>query len=188
MSAKKINEAQLIPLLKKGDGSAFALIYEYYAPVLWSFLEKFNLPHVDIEDSIQTTFIKLWENKEKIEEGKPLKNFLMTLAKNDIYNKVKRNIIAQKYLNNLIPEEETEMDNSKELQMILLRILESLPEKRATVFRMSRLEGLKNDEIAKELGISKSTVENHINNSSSLIKKILKNLGFNLLCLFSIFS
>lgn len=105
-----------------------------------------------------------------------------------IYNKVKRNIIAQKYLNNLIPEEETEMDNSKELQMILLRILESLPEKRATIFRMSRLEGLKNDEIAKELGISKSTVENHINNSSSLIKKILKNLGFNFLCLFSFFS
>lgn len=53
---------------------------------------------------------------------------------------------------------------------------------------MSGLEGLKNDEIAKELGISKSTVENHINNSSSLIKKILKNLGFNLLCLFSFFS
>lgn len=76
-------------------------------------------------------------------------------------------------MSDIVPKVDA-IDNTKELNIILLRILDKLPEKRAKVFRMSRLEGYKNEEIAQELGISKSTVENHINNSNSIIKKILK--------------
>ncbi len=187
MSINKYNEVEALTRLKNGDEEAFAIIYSRYAEILWSFLEKFNLSTPDVEDSIQTTFVKVWENRQNIDTQKSFKNYLITLAKNDIYNKVKRSIIEKKYLNDIIPSN-SEFDNSKELNFILLRILDQLPEKRARVFKMSRLEGYKNDEIAKELGISKSTVENHINNSSSLIKKILKNLGFIFLSFFSNFS
>lgn len=180
----KYNEEEVLILLKKGDEEAFSLIYSRYAEILWCFLRKFNLSTPDIEDSVQTTFVKVWENRAKINTQKSFKNYLITLAKNDIYNKVKRNIIEKKYLNDIIPAS-SDIDNGKELNIILLRILDQLPEKRARVFKMSRLEGYKNDEIAKELGISKSTVENHINNSSSLIKKILKNLGFIFFLFFS---
>lgn len=76
-------------------------------------------------------------------------------------------------MSDIVPKVDA-IDNTKELNIILLRILDKLSEKRAKVFRMSRLEGYKNEEIAQELGISKSTVENHINNSNSIIKKILK--------------
>ena len=183
MSQQLHNEKHLINRLQQGDEVAFADIYEFYSTILWQFLQTFNLTSTDIEDSIQTTFIKLWENRTLINPDKSLKNYLITLAKNDIYNKVKRSIIQQKYLNHLIPKEDF-IDNTKELNIILLRILDQLPEKRARVFKMSRLDGYKNDEIAKELGISKSTVENHLNNSSSIIKRILKNLGFSIILFF----
>ena len=186
---KRLNkEIELISKMKNGNQEAFSIIFEHYSPILYSFLSNFNFNHHDIEDCIQSTFLKLWDNRVEIEANKSLKNYLITLAKNDIYNKVKRNIIEQKYLNNIIPNEAFINDSYQELNVILLRILDQLPEKRATVYKMSRIEGKKNDEIAQELGLSKSTVENHINNSSSLIKKILKNLGFIFISIFFNFS
>lgn len=71
-----------------------------------------------------------------------------------------------------------------ELTDILSTILANLPEKRKQVFEMSRIQGYSNKEIAEELGITKSTVENHINNSSSVVKKLLKGLGFGIAALF----
>ncbi|MCA5006575.1 sigma-70 family RNA polymerase sigma factor [Sphingobacterium bovistauri] len=177
------NEFDLLYLLKNGDEEAFSTLYDQYSKTLWRFLEKYNISSLDIEDSIQTTFIKVWENRNTIDPDKSFKNYLITVAKNDIYNRVKRNIIEQKYLSYIVPKVDS-IDNTKELNIILLRILDNLPEKRAQVYRMSRLEGYKNEEIARELGISKSTVENHINNSNSIIKKILKNLGFVLVLFF----
>ena len=38
-----------------------------------------------------------------------------------------------------------------------------MPSQRQQIFRLSRVEGLSNEEIAIKLGIKKKTVENHLN-------------------------
>ena len=48
-----------------------------------------------------------------------------------------------------------------------------MPQKRQQVFRMSREEGKTNEEIARELGISKKTVENHINAALRELRKLI---------------
>ena len=47
-----------------------------------------------------------------------------------------------------------------------------MPQKRQQVFRMSREEGKTNEEIARELGLSKKTVENHINAALRELRKL----------------
>lgn len=50
-------------------------------------------------------------------------------------------------------------------------VVENMPEQRQAVYRMSREQYLKNDEIAIKLGLQKKTVENHLNLALKDIKK-----------------
>lgn len=179
MSKGLINEKQLITRLNNGDEDAFAKLFNAYSPVLLSFISKFNIDPEDCNDTLQQTFLKVWENKGKLDANVPLKNYIITIAKNDLYNRIQRNIIAKKH-NDLsgVHNQQVFETPLSDLTNILDEILETLPEKRAKVFKMSRIQGYSNKEIAQELGISKSTVENHINNSSAVVKKLLKNFGF----------
>ncbi|WP_437921440.1 RNA polymerase sigma factor [Sphingobacterium sp. LRF_L2] len=179
------NEKSLISRLKTGDEQAFLVIYKKYSSVLWSFLQKLRLEQQDLEDVVQQTFSKLWEKRDNLDEDLSIKSYLITIAKNDIYNKIKQQVVHKKHQEQLIqlhPKESTPHNN--ELKEILYKILENLPDKRREVFELSRIKGYSNDEISKKLGISKSTVENHIYNSSTYVKKILKNLGFILVFIF----
>lgn len=177
--SKSIREEDLLANLKNGDEKAFITIYKQYSEILWSFLAKFKLEQEDVEDITQQTFVKLWQRRTQLDLDQNIKSYLITIAKNDIYNKIKRQIVHRKYQTHAEHFQEIETHaNNNELTEILYRILDKLPEKRRQVYEMSRIKGYSNKEIAEILNISNSTVENHINNSSSYIKKILRNLGF----------
>jgi RNA polymerase sigma-70 factor (ECF subfamily) len=48
-----------------------------------------------------------------------------------------------------------------------------MPPQRKQIFKMSRKEGLSNEEISKRLNISKRTVENHITQALANLRKVL---------------
>lgn len=185
MSKVLINETQLIARLNTGEEAAFVKLFEAYSPVLLSFMSKLNIDSEDINDTLQQTFLKIWENRAKLDPDVSLKNYIITIAKNDIFNRIQRNIVAKKHTDILGDRYQSVSGHpSSDLTKVLNEILEGLPERRAKVFKMSRIQGYSNKEIAEELGISKSTVENHINNSSAIVKKLLKNFGFWMTALF----
>ncbi|SMG11765.1 RNA polymerase sigma factor [Sphingobacterium psychroaquaticum] len=188
MSHSLLKEKQIVARLKAGEEEAFVWLFEYYSPILTSFLAGLKFDAEDVSDTIQQTFLKVWENRNRIDVDASFKNYVITIAKNDIYNKVKKSISAQKYLDHSVLHSDQSVEiTTTELTDILSTILANLPEKRKQVFEMSRIQGYSNKEIAEELGITKSTVENHINNSSSVVKKLLKGLGFGIAALFFLF-
>ena len=65
--------------------------------------------------------------------------------------------------------------SEKELQEIIQRALDTLPERCREVFIKSRIEGLKYKEISEELGISVNTVENHIVTALKKLRVALKD-------------
>ena len=52
--------------------------------------------------------------------------------------------------------------------------VENMPPQRQAVYKLSRVEGLSNDQIAEKLGLQKKTVENHLNLALGEIRKVLK--------------
>ena len=63
----------------------------------------------------------------------------------------------------------------QELEDELLRGIEDLPPECRTVFKKSRFEQKKYEEIASELGISVNTVKYHIKNALAFLQKRMDN-------------
>ena len=63
---------------------------------------------------------------------------------------------------------------AKELSLLIDIAIEQMPEQRRRIFKMSRKEGLSNEEISQRLEINKRTVENHITQALADLRGVLR--------------
>lgn len=128
------------------------------------------------EDLAQDTFMKLWDNRKRIDPT-TLKSYLYTIAGNLAINQLKRQQLKYKFINQATqdvdaqsPEYLMEMEEySEKLQSVIA----SLPEGSREVFLMSRLEDLKYKDIAERLGLSVKAVEKRMSKALQLIREKL---------------
>ena len=128
------------------------------------------------EDLAQDTFVKLWENRAKIDRS-TVKSYLYTIGSNLTINYLKRQQLKYKFVNQAErrvnkhdPEYLLQMkDYEKELQ----EVIASIPEGSREVFLMNRLEDLKYKEIGERLGISVKAVEKRMSKALKIIREKL---------------
>ena len=89
-----------------------------------------------------------------------LKSFLYTSVKNEIISLYRKGKAQERYSSQL--ENEAFFANTvidQETQLLLFNAIHSLPDRERQIFELSFIEGLKNIEIAEQLGVSDSTVK-----------------------------
>jgi RNA polymerase sigma-70 factor (ECF subfamily) len=172
----ELNKALLI-LLKKGNEEAFEAIFKQYAPRLYYFILGFSRNKAEAEEIVQDTFVKVWENRSKIDENKNFNTFLMTIAKRIFYNVLKHRIIENKYIlalssSPLHATTEDELERKHLKDHVNLAIAYLSPQQKEIL--LLRNKGYDNKEIAEYLNISKRTVETHITKAFRLLRSHLK--------------
>jgi RNA polymerase sigma-70 factor (ECF subfamily) len=169
-------EKESIEKLKKGDLEAFDSIYGLYSAKLYAFGMKYLRSEADAEELVQSVFIKIWENRKKIDSDLSFRSYLFTIAYNDICKLFRSRTYLQKYLSDAIVTGEgasSETEKSTEYQSVLdeiRKIVDTLPEKQRTVFIKSRFEGRGAKDIAEEMNLSAATVDNYISAALRLIR------------------
>jgi RNA polymerase sigma-70 factor (family 1) len=173
-------DQELVALLKHGDRNAFTEIFERYWNKLLAIAYNHTRDKSDAEEIVQEVFVSLW-NKRELIDVQLLDRYLATAVKftvfNNYYRKRKRNadmISKMPYQESYEIEEEIAV---RFLQEQIDAIVTTLPEKCRLVFQYSREAGLKNSEIAKEMGISEKTVEAHLSKALKTLKGNLPNTG-----------
>lgn len=148
---------------------------EFYTP-LRNFL-YFKCSDADLaEDLAQDTFVKLWENRDRIDR-KTVKAYLYTIAGNLAINYLKRLQLQYKFINSSNDRSDgdhpaflIEMD---EFQEKLQKVIAEMPEGSREVFLMNRIEDLKYREIAERLNISIKAVEKRMSKALQILREKL---------------
>jgi len=151
-----------------------------YYKRLCAFSMKYGVDNFDAEEITENTFIKIWQNRQKIDTIKNPKSYLYKMVSNASYDclkKNKKNIpfdIDRHDSSTIINETITEDD----VHYSIYKALDNLPAKCRKVFELSCLEGLKYKEIAEDLEISINTVKSQRARAIELLRGQLKNIYF----------
>lgn len=165
--------------LELSDKSNFEKAFRNFYSELCGFANTFMKDIEDSEEIVQEMFVNLWKNRLRIDIKTSFKAYLYSSVRNACMNKKKHIKIREEYkehnereieLNFANTEETVEAD---ELQDRIRVAIEKLPKQQRKVFVLSRYEGKKYKEIAKELNISLKTVENHIGSALKFLRKEL---------------
>ncbi|MEE1056081.1 MAG: hypothetical protein UH239_02410 [Acutalibacteraceae bacterium] len=80
----------LVQKLKNHDEKSFGIIMEQYARLVATVINniaKGNLIKEDIEETVIDVFVTLWNNAEKVQDGK-LKGYISSIARTKALNKI----------------------------------------------------------------------------------------------------
>ncbi|NJN25164.1 MAG: RNA polymerase sigma-70 factor [Cyclobacteriaceae bacterium] len=163
------------------DQAAFRQFYMHYYAKLFRFSLYYVRHEVIAEEVIADVFVKIWNNRIRMLEIDNLDIYLFTSVKNQSLSYLKRKnmLLAklEKYdsialINRYNPEREL---IGNELIEKVNQAINLLPPKCQVIFKLSRDEGFKYDEIADILGLSKSTVKNQMTSALAKIKDELSS-------------
>ena len=172
-------EPGLVTRIKGGDREAFnALCRSRYASLI-SYARLFlsGLDSAWAEDVVQDVMFSVWQNRLRLkDDNTELQSYLLRSVYNRCVNYLKKarrahlfNSYYEERLSSILgdcwsPERNPVIVSvfGADLRDIITDAIEQLSPRCREVFTLSYLENLSNKEISERLGISLSTVENHM--------------------------
>lgn len=170
--------------LRKGDVFAYNELFHKYSQKVYNFSFKHLKNEEDTKDLVQEIFMKIWDKRKEINEKKSFNGLLFTITLNLIRDYFRKKVKNRKLIDKWLYETEPYSNSTvlsiefRSLEKVVSTLVEQLPQKRQTVFRLSRNEGLSNDEIAEQMNIQKKTVENHLNMALNYLREELQKHSF----------
>lgn len=175
-------DQELLQELIQGNSKAFDAIYMRYVPHVEAFACCMLKDMSEAEDLAHDLFLKLWENKGSLQNVRSLRNYLFRMTKNAIFDLFDHKAVDARFrkisgkmdIRELVTEDIAAKIDLQDLLLLVNLAIEKMPSQRQRVFRMSRFDGIPQQEIARELGISQKTVEYHIHEALTELRKLIQ--------------
>lgn len=132
-------------------------------------------------------FIRLWDKRNEVDFSKDILPFLFVITKNRCLNILNKRKVVREYTSRLVVKSNEDLNYlslignnceniySLEIESIVNKTINELPEKIKTTFILKKYKNLKHEEIAKIQQISVKTVEYRIMVALKLFRKRLKD-------------
>jgi RNA polymerase sigma-70 factor (ECF subfamily) len=173
-------DQKLVARLKAGEVIAFEKLFKKYNQKLCNFCYGMLHSRPEAEGIVQHTFMKIWENRQLLNEMLPFGSYLYKIAHNSVLNEIRKRV-NQRYYNEYLAEYAEMLENTtentvlfSELERTFAELLSRLPERRREIFLLSRDEGLTYKEIGSRLGISENTVDTQIRKALDFFRQALR--------------
>lgn len=172
------NEKELLQLVAAGDEGAFRDLFDAYRNKIFFYIFRLTESRQTAEDVLQDVFLKIWLERADLQQINNFNAWVYRLAQNQAINGLKRmaretiilSELGKQVSGQAVPGADEQFTHL-ELKKILDTAVEKLPSRQKLVYHLSRVEGLKYNEIAGRLNISPLTVKKHMQQALHFIRE-----------------
>ena len=135
-----------------------------------------------LQTETNAKILELWEKRTELSIDTSLRSFLLRVVRHDCYDAIKHRRIVESHIAYVLEcSTATNWDvdhyvSYSELETQINTLLEQFDKKSVDVFRMSRFQSIKYDDIAREMNVSRRTVEVRVGNVLKYLRDNLKDL------------
>jgi RNA polymerase sigma-70 factor (ECF subfamily) len=176
-----IDERRLALGAAAGDPAVFTEIVERFKGSVFGICRRYVGEH-DAQDLAQETFVRAFVHRERFDPTRPLKPWLLTIARNLCIDRLRSAEQRQRpeqdmsvYADRSVGAEQ-ELAGRQELAL-LARGLELLPEGQREAIAMYHLEGLSYREMSDVLGVPIGTVMTWLHRGRKRLREIVRSAG-----------
>ena len=178
-------EKDILIKCREGDKEAFRQVVRQYQRMVFSLALKMLCDEEEAKDTVQDTFIRVWQNIGEYDTAKSFVTWIYTIATRLCLDRIK----AKKHTA-AMPEDvdalarfaadtdsQVNLENSE--WVAIVRLLASwLSDKQKTVFTLCQLEGLDTDEVQRITGLDATQIKSNLYVARQTIRKQLTELGY----------
>lgn len=190
VSALRFNQMpdeDLMELFQGGYDEAYSVIVTRYRERIHQFIFRYTKNHLDSEDLVQETFLRVFRSRNSYERIARFSTWLYTIAQNLIRNQYKRSQRMQMVSLNQTDDQEQEVmidlpdsamaiDEHLHLSMTVSQLqksLESIPSEFRDVLVMRDVQQLSYEEIMEITQLPMGTVKSRINRGRSRLYDLM---------------
>lgn len=192
MNPKRANvdRASLRDWIKKaqqGDIGSYQKIYEAFAHKILNFIYRMVNSPQEAEDLTQETFIAVYQKIGTLKDSAKFEPWIFRIARNFVYQKYRTSVPPS------VPIDEPDEDGrvkvqlidkrknpdesfqSQELEEVVSKVIEGLPEKYREVFVLSAIQNLSYEQISDIVGRSLASVKTDIHRARLVVRQLVKD-------------
>ena len=151
---------------------------DYYKPLV-RYGNTYLKDSDEAEDIVQQVFVSLWEKRDQLDIHTSIRSILYKSVQNACLNKIKHLKVRTSYAEELkataVYTDSSDSVQATELNERIQLAMENMPEQCSRIFKMSRFEQLRYQEIADQLGLSVKTIENQMGKALKIVREELKD-------------
>ena len=167
------DDRALIEAFQAGDEIAFVALYNRYKGPVYAYCAKLLLDSERAQDALQETFVRVYENRERLARPGSFKAWVFTIARNQCLNTMRRDgreVALDRELPAVRPETPfSELMKSERVELVNAYLERLKPEYRE-VLVLREYQGLSYEEIA-------AVTRNTVSSVKSRLFKARRKLG-----------
>jgi RNA polymerase sigma factor (sigma-70 family) len=170
----------LTRFVQQRDEAAFTALVQRHAPMVLGVCRRVLRHSHDAEDAAQATFLVLAYNAKSIEKRGSLGSWLHTVAyraARKLQADILRRTGCERSLADVSTAEATQEVTWREVQLVLDEELNRLPEKYRAPLVLCFLEGMTQDEAARQLGWSREVLRGRVDRGRKRLRCLLVRRG-----------
>lgn len=180
-ASMKSKESEIIELMQneRTREKGLRLLMDAYQSRLYWHIRRMIVDHDLAQDVLQETFIKVYQNFHQFKQNSLLYTWLYRIATNESLQQLQKLKKMQKtdenaeyYLQNLVADNVE--NDADEIQILLQKAIQSLPEKQKLVFTMRYYDELPYEELSKILDMSVGTLKTNYHYARQKIEDYIK--------------
>jgi RNA polymerase sigma-70 factor (ECF subfamily) len=173
----RASDAALIDRIVAKDETALAALYDRYAGMLSSVLNRILRDNQAAEEILQDIFYQLWRTAAQFDRSRgSLPGWLMVIGRNRAISLLRRRNPSQgeELLENTVTLPFNLESTIAQEQLLVKGALEGLPKEQRAAVELAYFEGMTHSEIARRTGDPLGTVKTRLRSAMETLKRKLQ--------------